>query len=162
MATLTVWKFDTAGGADRAETVLEHLSKEQLITVEDAAVVSWPTERKSPKTRQLHSLAGAGALGGAFWGFLFGLLFFVPLFGLAIGAAAGAIGGALTDVGIDDSFIASVKARIQPGTSALFVLSTDAVVDKVLAEFAELKPELIQSNLTSEQESHLREIFHSA
>ena len=43
--------------------------------------------QKKPKTRQLHNLTGAGALGGAFWGMLFGLIFFVPLLGAAIGAA---------------------------------------------------------------------------
>ena len=32
-------------------------------------------------------MAGAGALGGAFWGMLFGLIFFMPFFGLAIGAS---------------------------------------------------------------------------
>ena len=51
------------------------------------------------------------ALGGAFWGLLFGLLFFVPLLGMAVGAAAGALGGSLPDVGIDDDFIATVRAR---------------------------------------------------
>ena len=51
------------------------------MTVEDAATVSWPSGAKKPKTRQLHSLTGAGALGGMFWGMLFGLMFFVPLLG---------------------------------------------------------------------------------
>ena len=50
----------------------------------DGAVVSWPPDEKKPKTRQLHSTTGAGALGGAFWGLLFGLIFFIPLVGAAI------------------------------------------------------------------------------
>ena len=85
---------------------------------------------KRPTTRQLHNLASAGALGGAFWGLLFGLLFFVPLLGMAIGAAAGALSGSLTDVGIDDDFIKRTREEITPGTSALFVMSADAVLDK--------------------------------
>ena len=44
--------------------------------------------KKKPATRQLHDLAGSGALGGMFWGLLFGLIFFVPLLGAAIGAAS--------------------------------------------------------------------------
>lgn len=159
MATLTVWKFDTPGGAEEAERMLERLAKQELITVLDAAVVSWPQDKKSPKTRQMHSMTGAGALGGAFWGLLFGLLFFVPILGMAVGAAFGAMGGALTDVGIDDDFIASVRSRIQPGTSALFVLSSDAVIDKVRQEFSGMHPELIHSNLTADQEQKLREVF---
>src|SRR5690625_1767283 len=119
MATLTAWKFPTAEGADAAEATLDSLQKEGLIQVHDAATVSWPEGRKRPKTRELHHLAGAGALGGAFWGLLFGLIFFIPLIGLAVGAAAGALAGSLTDVGIDDDFVGSIREEVTPGTSAL-------------------------------------------
>ena len=74
MATLTVWKFDFPTAADEAESTLESLSKQGLITVHDAATISWAWGSK-PKTRQLQSLTGRGTLGGAFWGLLFGLLF---------------------------------------------------------------------------------------
>ncbi|NJK31988.1 MAG: hypothetical protein HC927_05955 [Deltaproteobacteria bacterium] len=53
-------------------TTLESLQKQQLITIQDAAVVSWPEGKKNPKTCQLHNMAGVGALGGAFWGMLCG------------------------------------------------------------------------------------------
>jgi uncharacterized membrane protein len=159
MATLTVWRFPTPTGADTAVATLEALQKEQLITVHDAATVSWPDDRSKPKTRQLHHLAGVGALSGAFWGLLFGLLFFVPLFGMAVGAAAGAIGGSLTDVGIDDDFITSVRSRIQPGTSALFAMTSDAVLDKVTEAFEGQQAELIQTNLSADEEARLREAF---
>jgi uncharacterized membrane protein len=159
MTTLTVWRFGSADRAEAAVAVLRDLSRERLIVVDDAAVVSWPEGRKSPRTRQLRSLARAGALGGAFWGFLFGLVFFVPLLGLAAGAAIGAFGGALTDVGIDDDFIASLRDRIGPGSSALFVLTSAAVIDKVHDAFGPLEPELIHSNLSEEDEGRLRAIF---
>jgi uncharacterized membrane protein len=159
MQTLSVWRFDTANGAEQAVGTLEDLAKEQLIKVFDAATVSWPEGAKRPKTRQLHNLAGAGALGGAFWGLLFGLLFFVPLLGLAIGAAAGALSGSLTDVGINDEFIKKTREQITPGTSALFVMSADAVLDKVAAAFAGQKPELLSTNLSDDQEKALRAAF---
>ena len=76
-----------------------------MITLEDAAVLSWPLGSKKPKTRQLHSTAGAGAGWGAFWGVLFGLLFFIPFLGAAMGAGMGALTGSLADVGISDDFI---------------------------------------------------------
>ena len=114
MATLTVWKFPDAAGADLAEATLEQLQKEELIHIHDAATVSWPEGAKKPKTRQLNNLAGAGALGGSFWGLLFGLIFFVPLLGMAIGAAMGALTGSMSDVGIDDSFINGVRDRVTP------------------------------------------------
>src|SRR6185312_1663902 len=62
MGTLSVWKFDTAEGAGQAVGTLEDLAKQQLITILDAATVSWPEGAKRPKTRELHNLAGAGAL----------------------------------------------------------------------------------------------------
>jgi uncharacterized membrane protein len=159
MATLTAWKFDTAEGADAAEAKLVELSKQELIHIQDAATVSWPADRKKPKTRQLDNLTGAGAVGGAFWGLLFGILFFIPLLGLAIGAAAGAIGGSLADAGISDDFIKGVREQVTPGTSALFVLSSDAVLDKVVEAFKESKAQLISTNLTNEQEAALRAAF---
>jgi uncharacterized membrane protein len=159
MATLSVWKFDTPEGAERATETLADLQKQELIKVHDAAMVSWPEGRKKPKTRQLSGLAGAGALGGAFWGLLFGLLFFIPLLGMAVGAAMGALAGSMTDVGIDDDFIATVRQRVTPGTSALFVMTSDAVQDRVQEAFEGQNMELIATNLSSDEESRLREVF---
>ncbi|GIG27238.1 DUF1269 domain-containing protein [Cellulomonas denverensis] len=159
MATLSVWKFTTPDGATRAESALEALQKQELIQVHDAATVSWEPGKKKPKTRQANNLTAAGALGGTFWGLLFGMLFFIPLLGAAVGAAAGALGGALTDVGIDDDFIASVRSKVTPGTSALFVLTSGAVPDRVLPALREqgIEAELIQTNLSAEEEQRLRE-----
>ena len=159
MATLTVWKFNTPEGANQVLTKLESLSKQQLITIEDAAVVSWLPGKKKPKTQQLHSMAGAGALGGAFWGMLFGLLFFIPFFGLAVGAAMGALAGHFSDYGIDDNFIKQVQSKVTEGTSALFLLSSNVTVDKVSDALKGTQMELIQSNLSDEQEAKLREDF---
>ena len=84
----------------------------------------------------------------------------MPFLGAAIGAAAGALGGALTDVGIDNAFINNVLSEVTPGTSALFLLSEDAVVDRVAKGFRLLSPhELIASNLSTEQEAKLRDAF---
>ncbi|WP_116450392.1 DUF1269 domain-containing protein [Blastococcus litoris] len=159
MATMTVWKFPTANGAAIAEETLKSLQRRELIQVHDAAIVSWREGTKKPKTQQLRSLAGAGALGGAFWGMLFGLIFFVPLLGMAIGAGMGALTGSLSDVGIDDSFIRRMRDEIQPGTSALFLLSSGAVVDKVKDAFEGQQMVLVETNLSHEQEDKLREVF---
>jgi uncharacterized membrane protein len=159
MSTLTVWKFGSPDTADNVESRLVSLQKQGLITVLDAAVVSWPEDREKPKTRQLHDLTGMGALTGSFWGMLFGLIFLMPLLGAAIGAAAGALGGKLSDIGIDDDFIAEVKREVTPGTSALFLLSQDAVPDRVREAFPDLDAELLHSNLDSESEARLRKVF---
>ena len=136
MATLSVWKFDDPSSATRAIDTLEELQRQDLIKIDDAAVVSWPADKKRPKTKQLHNLTGAGRAVGSFWGLLFGLLFFVPLFGMAVGRQSARSSGSLADVGIDDEFIAALRSEVQPGSSALFVMTSDAVQDRVHDTFA--------------------------
>ena len=75
MATLTAWAFDTVDGAEQASQRLQALQSQELIKIQDAAVVSWEQGKKKPKTRQLSNMTAAGALGGTFWGMLFGLIF---------------------------------------------------------------------------------------
>ena len=159
VATLTVLKFPTAQGAETMLNTLENLQKQQLIQIEDGAIVTWPEGAKKPKTKQLHDMTGAGALGGAFWGMLFGLLFFVPFFGLAIGAAMGALMGHFANYGIDQGFIDQVRSKITPGTSALFLLTSGAVVDKVADAVKGQQFEIIQTNLSKDQEEKLRADF---
>jgi uncharacterized membrane protein len=160
MATLTVWRFATPTGAEHGVVTLESLAEQDLIHIHDAAMVSWPPDRKNPKTHQLHSgLTKMGAVRGALWGGLFGLLFAMPLAGLALGAAAGGASGALADLSIDRGFIKSVRDQVTPGTSALFVLTSDAVLDEVATNFKQTGAELIQTNLSAEDEAKLRAAF---
>jgi uncharacterized membrane protein len=159
MATITVLKFDNAEGAGEALDTVQSLTKQHLITLHDAAIVTWPEGKKQPKTKQLANLAGIGALDGAFWGMLFGLIFFVPFFGMAVGAAMGALSGKFADYGIDDDFIKSVQNQVTEGTSALFLMTSDAVMDKVADAFKDVEFELIASNLSKEQEDELRAAF---
>jgi uncharacterized membrane protein len=159
MSTLTVWKFENAEGAQEALTKLGEMSKINLIKIQDAAVVSWPAGKKKPKTQNYGSLTGQGALSGAFWGMLFGLIFFVPFFGMAVGAAMGAMSGKFADYGINDSFIKQVRDQVTEGTSALFLLSSDAVRDRLAEAFKDMPMDLIESNLSSEEEENLIEDF---
>ena len=160
MATLSVLKFNDLNGADRVLIALQGLQERQMITLEDAAVVSWPQGKKKPSTRQLHSTAGAGAGWGAFWGFLFGLIFFVPFLGAAIGAGMGALTGSMADVGIDDDFIRQVREKVTAGTSALFALTSGATApERVIDELRQYDFEIISTNLPEEQEQKLREAF---
>ena len=159
MTTLTAWAFPGADDAETAVERLQALQSEAAITIDDAAVVSWQTGKKKPKTRQLHNTTGEGALSGAFWGMFLGLIFLVPFLGAAIGAALGAWSTSIVDMGISDKFIDDVKQKVTPGTSALFLLTDDTVVDRVENAHKDMNPHLIASNLTVEQEAKLREAF---
>ena len=159
MATVTVLKSPTAQGADALLAQIQSLQTQPLIPLVDAAVVSWPAGQRAPKTRQLVNLVAVGASSGMFWGMLFGVVFLTPLFGLAVGAAAGALGGAFRDYGIDDTFIKKIRSEVTEGTSALFLMTTDAVVDRVAAALKDEKFEIIATNLSAEQEQNLRAAF---
>lgn len=161
MTTMTGFKFDSSDGAEQMLDLVKDLSKQQLITLQDAAIVAWPEGKKKPKTRQLENMAGAGALSGAFWGMLFGLIFFIPFFGMAVGAAMGAMMGKFSDYGIDDGFIKSVRQMVTPGTSALFLMTSNAVVDKVseAVKSKGWKFDLLSTNLSKEQEDQLSKDF---
>lgn len=161
MANLTAWKFDTVDGASKTLEILKGLQSQQLIAIEDGAIVEWDQGKKKPKTKQLAEMGWAGAAMGGFWGLLFGLIFFVPFLGVAIGAGMGALMAHFSDYGIDDGFIKEVQNQVVPGTSALFLLSTSSAPDRVIQQVkdAGLHPELIESNLSLEQEAKLREAF---
>jgi uncharacterized membrane protein len=159
MSTLSVWKFETAEEANEVLNKLVDLAKQNLIQIQDAAVVSWPTGKKRPRTDNYGSMVGRGMVSGAFWGMLFGLIFFVPLFGMAYGATMGALSGKFNDYGINDNFINQVRNEVTEGTSALFLLSSDAVRDRIADEFKGVSAVLIHSNLGKEEEAKLIEDF---
>ncbi len=161
MATITGFKFDTPDGAGKMVDLVQDLSRQQLITLQDAATVTWPEGKKKPKTKHLGDMTGAGAVGGAFWGMLFGLIFFIPFFGMAVGAAMGALTGHFSNYGIDKGFIEQAQAKVTEGTSAVFLMTSDAVSDKVTdaVKNSGLKFEMFYTNLSKEQEAQLREDF---
>ena len=157
-STLTVLTTPTMSGASELLEEMAALQSQELIKVEDAAWVTRDTNGK-PKVKQAVNLVGRGALGGAFWGMLIGMLFLAPWLGAAIGAASGALGGKAADFGIDDNFIKTVGARIEPGTSALFLLTREAVVDRVADALKDYKFEIIHTNLPEAEEAELRAMF---
>ena len=157
MATLSVLKFNDPGGADRVLLALQGLQEQQMITLEDAAVVSWPQGKKRPLVPQGHEMTGYGALGGAFWGFLFGVIVFVPILAAGVGAA---LLGSLDKGGIDEQFIKEVGEKVTEGTSALFVLTSGAPDrERVMAELKQYDFEIIWTNLPEEQLQQLLEVF---
>jgi uncharacterized membrane protein len=155
---LIVFGFKTETGAAEMRDALASLQKQQLITLDDAAVVVRREDGKV-KVKQVVNLVGEGALGGAFWGMLIGLLFFMPWMGLAIGAISGALAGKLSDIGIDDGFIKEVGAAVEPGNSALFLLVRDVTPDKVLGELTQFDAKVLRTSLSTEKEARLRAAF---
>lgn len=141
--TLTAWKFQRPSTAEAAARTLRELARESLLVVYDAATVEWEKGTIRPTASQLYPITDVGALGSAFWARLFSLLFFVPL----RDEATSTLSRALTDQGIDDGFITRVREGIMPGTSALFVMTSDIVVERIQDAFGQDAPELTFTNL---------------
>jgi uncharacterized membrane protein len=158
MSELIVIAFKDLQGAKSMESKVLEMQKAQLLTVEDAAIVTRDIGGKA-KVEQLNSLTGAGAVGGGFWGMLIGLLFLAPWLGLAVGAITGALAGKHTDIGIDDTFIKKVSETIKPGQSALFLLAGNARLDRVTDELKPFHGEIIHTSLSKENEAKLKASF---
>ena len=158
MTELVVVAFDSETGAAEMRDALIDLQKQELVTLDDAAVVVRKLDGKV-RVKQAASLVGTGALGGAFWGMLVGLLFWMPWMGLAVGALAGALGGALSDYGVDDGFVREVGNTIQPGHSALFLLIREATPDKLMDELKPFNGKILQTSLSKEDEARLKDAF---
>ena len=157
-SSLVVLTFSTPHGAEDVVSAIDRMKRKKVIHLEDAAIVIRDGEGR-PKIKQATNLVGVGALGGAFWGLIIGLLFMAPWLGAAVGAAAGSIGGSMADIGVDDDFIKEVGERLSPGTSALFLLSSEADLDTLAHELGHFEFEITETNLSPEKEAELRAIF---
>jgi uncharacterized membrane protein len=161
MSTLLAIAYPDRETADRVRTELLQATKEHLVKLEDAVIVEHEPGGKI-KLHQAMSPTATGAAGGAVWGGLIGLLFLAPVVGMAIGAASGALGGKVADVGVDDSFMKDLGAKLQPGTAALIVLGSTDARDKVIERVKSYGGDVIQTSLSSDEEQHLREALAEA
>jgi uncharacterized membrane protein len=72
----------------------------------------------------------------------------------------GALFSGFRDYGISEGFVKDVRNKVTPGTSALFLLTSDAVQDKVIEAFKQLpRFELLSTSLSKEEEQKLRDAF---
>lgn len=141
--------------ADEVKTQLMKVQKENLIDLEDAAIV---TKDATGKIKLHHSthLVAIGAVGGGFWGLLIGSLFLNPLLGAALGAGAGALSGSFTDIGVNDQFMRDLGKELQNNSSALFVLLKNASPDKFINELEAYGGKILKTSLSDADEARLR------
>ena len=161
MRNLIVVMYDSELKASEERLNFLKLQKDYLVDLEDA-VVATRKENGKVKLHQMYSLTAGGAISGGFWGTLIGLIFLNPLLGLVVGAGSGAVAGALSDVGINDDFMKQLGQKLQPGTSALFVLVNSALTDKVLDALRGSGGTVLQSSLSHEDEARLQQALSDA
>src|SRR5581483_9753844 len=163
MSELVVVTYPDVYRAAEVCATLQRLHHELLIDIEDAAYITRELDGKM-KLHQtvpiVPTAMGTGMFTGSFWGLLIGLLFLQPVLGMATGAAIRAAGGALTgkltDYGIPDSFMKELGEKVQPGSSALFILFRKISVEKVLDQIACHGGTVMHSSLSPETEARLQ------
>jgi len=128
----TVWRFSGTEGADAAVLRLKQLDTQDLIDVQDVAVIRWPHYASAPQAQEHVTDEGS---------------------------KASSFAKKLTKAGIDGSMLEAVKGDMTPGASALVLLSVDAAVDTVARAFEGHAMELMRSDLSVQQEDRLRAAF---
>jgi len=165
MAALTVWLFEV----DRVDEVLESAGEFKqlgLIDYFDVALVSWLAGSDRPELTRLPELAGDNRFNDAFWAQLFGVTFFPASLGAGLGVAGAAVND--EDLGLTPSMAATLRDEMRPGTAALFVYSSGASArdgaasDEIRRRRKGIPLRLLSSNLTSEQDEHLRDVYRGA
>jgi uncharacterized membrane protein len=155
MSDLIAIAYAEEGEAAQVLDTLRSLQVEHLIDLEDACYVTKDAKDKV-KLHQAVNLMATGATSGAIWGGLVGLLFLMPLVGMIVGAAAGALSGSLSDYGIHDRFIKDLSAKLQPNSSALFVLVRKSTPDKVLPEVSKYGGTVLFASLSNDDQARLQ------
>lgn len=159
MTTFTVWKFAEPEGAQHAEKALKAGAADGLVTIVDHAVMSWPEGADKPTLHHDHDSFKRGAAWGALWGILGGALFAIPVAGVALGAGIGALAKATAGTGITKGDLERIRTELAPGSSALFLVTEDADLDRLGERFRGRDSRLISTNLTDSERDTLLETF---
>jgi uncharacterized membrane protein len=133
---LTVWTFPSAEAARGAFDVLRGLQRASVLTIHEAAVIEWPRGRREPETREFHHVDADGDRSRV-WRGLFRAIFDVEE----------AIAGLFRDLGVDDRLLADVRRQLQPGTSALFILTSGGFYRELEPSFREFDMTLLYTTL---------------
>ena len=161
MSDLIAIGYDDTTTATAAMDEATRLAGDLIIQPYAIAAIIRSEDGKFRTVTNQHEV-GAGATWGMFWGLLFGILFFVPIFGLALGAAFGALGGKLAKDSISKEFQDQVRAALQPGTSALFLIVEQMTTDKAMDALSKFGGNVIKTSLSKETEDEIQAHLHGA
>jgi uncharacterized membrane protein len=152
--------FDKPTRADEVLLNLSHLQQQGAIKLADAVVVTKNPEGKAKVRQTVDLTPGRGALAGGWLGLLLGTILAGPLGGIFAGAAAagsGALYGKLVDIGLDDAWVRQMAEWIDPGSSALLLLVTEARLDEVLGEIRRFEGKVVTTTLPEDVRRRLED-----
>ena len=158
MSNLVVLVFDSEDEAAKVRDALRRQERGGTLNLEDTAVVVRGTDGKVRTHNQVSDTTKVSATVGGFLGLLVAVFF--PFAGIAMGIAGGALLGRLLDRGVDGAFVKEVGEALKPGTSALFVLTSDATPDAAFAALRSFNGHVYHTTLGPEAEETLRRNLH--
>lgn len=158
METVTVWKFDSPGGATGAAARLDTLAKEGAGHIIDGAVVEWA---QSQRKARLSVFRRSAARTSALWSWLFDQVFTPAASPAPVEGAPSHIVHALAEAHIGDDTITRLRAEAVQGSSFLFLVSEPGNRERILESFggASRFLHLLHSNLPPDEESQMRAVF---
>ena len=161
MANVTVWRFDSPGGAASAAARLETLAIEGAGQIVDGAVIEWAESQRKARLTPFRHRSTEGAFGRRFWRWLFDAVFAAPTSAGVCASAPASIAESLAQASIDDESLNRLRVEITQGSSALFLVAERADLDRTLEAFggASRYLRLVHSNLPQDQEDELRATF---
>lgn len=161
MASLTAWLYDRIMGAADAEVWLRDLQERGALTVHDAATLTWFPGAEKPEIGHLHHRTAGAAVKGSLLGGLLGILVLNPVAGAVVGAASAAVVQRRRDAGIGDDLLDQIAEHLEPGKSALLVLSSDGDPKSVAAALEHGEPTLLYAEVDDDIAEELREILRT-
>jgi uncharacterized membrane protein len=154
MSDLIVLSFESESDAAATLQSLRQIERAGHLSPADTAIVTKDPDGKVHYKNELDSGVETGAVVGGILGGVF--MFMFPVAGIAIGAAAGGLAGKLADLGIDKKFEQDIAETLQPGSSALFLLSKSEDPNAVMSAVRGHKGKVLQTNLPTGFEDQLR------
>jgi uncharacterized membrane protein len=157
MSTWIAVKFN---GEDEAERVLKALHEAHKdgagLGIDDSAIVTMGQDGKVNVKNAVDVGVKWGAVGGGMFGLLLTGLFLGPIGAILIGVGAGALIGKSLGMGIDKKFLADIKEKVTPGTSALCVIIKHANPSVFFGAIRPYEGEILYTNLEAEDEETLK------
>ena len=148
MASLIVLTFGDTEQAGQAFLALREAQSNGYAKIDDSAVIVKNADGKVEVKNQMDTGVKWGAVGGSALGLMLAGIFF-PLAGLALGAVAGGLLGKMANLGIDKQFVKEVTEKLQPGSSALFVIGSGNP-DVIAAALRPFEGTVYQTNVSTE------------
>jgi uncharacterized membrane protein len=152
MPFLSVWKWDSPGGATGAGTRIDTLAKEGAATLVDAATIEWADSQASPQTTQLMGRFAKGTMGKGFW---------ADLFGAVLSESASGVPSSLQPFGFDEPTMIQLRGEVTQGCSLLFLIAEQGHRGRMVEAFggASREVRLVYSDLPTDEEDALRDAF---